>query len=121
VTQGAGQIPVTQEQKKEMADEVRSRIFSTGTNCLDDATKGRIDEFLAGHSKNCRFVERVRLNETYENDSGVTYVITLEMNHITGRWRKLKSRSRFIDYSQLDANGVLQSYRPTLDRVICGR
>lgn len=104
-----------------MADAIRSRIFSTGTNCLDDISLRRIDDFLMGKSSIRPFVERVRLNETFEEDSGCTEVITFEMNYTTGRWRKLRSRSRVSGQSSIDANGDLKTYRPTLDMVICGR
>lgn len=112
-----------------MADIIRSRIFDTGTNCLDRLSRQRIDDFLTGKSKHLQFVERVKLNETYEEDSGCTHIITFEMNHMTGRWRKLKarttriqSRPRFFGRSRLNANGDLEPYQSLLlDRVICGR
>ena len=104
-----------------MAEDARFRIYATGTNVLDPINHQRIEDFLNGRSKHRRFVERIKLNEEYEEFTGRTVIITLEMHHQTGHWRKLRSRSTSYNEILFDANGDFIPRRPVTNVVICGR
>ena len=79
---------------------MHERIFETGTNCLSDADRAMIEDFLScrirSHPYSDSNVLRVKMDETaHAHSSGrgvMIESIIFEMNFVSGHWRKVRRK-----------------------------